>query len=179
MKLILVRHGETEENLEHILAGKNGGKLTQKGKDEAKKLGKELKEKYKIDVVFCSPLDRCVETLENILEEYPIEGQIFMSKLIEERDFGEYTGVNRDDIDWNEVDQNNKINKEMGIELLIDLVKRINLFLEDLKLEDENSTVLVISHYTPIRVMISKITGKKFDEIEVENTSITVFEKFK
>jgi len=176
MKLILIRHGETQENLDHILMGKNDGKLTQKGIDETKKIGKELKEKYKIDMVFCSPLKRCVDTLNCILDEYPIEGPVFMCKLLEERDFGEYTGVNRDDIDWNEIDQNNKINRQMGVEPLIDLVKRVDLFLEDLKLEDENSTVLVVSHYTPIKIMISKITGKKFDEIDVANTEIMEFD---
>jgi len=176
MKLILIRHSETEANINHILQGKDGGKLTLKGVEQAKKIGKELREKYKINMVFCSPLSRCVETLENILEEYPIEGEIFMSKLIEERDFGEYTGVNRDDINWKEIDQNNKINRQMGVEPLIDLVKRVNLFWEDLKLEDENSTILVISHYTPIKIIISRITGKKFDEIEVENGEIMEFE---
>jgi len=177
MKLILVRHGQTEENLEGVLSGKDDGVLTQKGRDDAKKVGKELKEKYKkINMVFCSPLGRCVDTLNCILDEYPIEGEIFMSKLIEERDFGEYTGINSDEIDWKDIDQNNKINKEMGVEPLIDLVKRVNLFFEDLKLEDENSTILVISHYNPIKIMISKMTGKTFDEIEVENTTPVEFE---
>jgi broad specificity phosphatase PhoE len=143
MKLILVRHGETEKNDE--------GVLTPKGIGQVKKVGKELKEKYKIDMVFCSPLKRAVETLENILDEYPIEGEIFMSKLIE----------------------------EMGLEPLTDFVKRVNLFLEDLKLEDENSTILVISHEGPIKIMVAKITGKKYKEMKVPNGSISVFEDFR
>lgn len=179
MKLILVRHGETEENADHIIQGRDDGKLTQKGIEQSKKVGRDLKKKYKVDMVFCSPLKRCVDTLENILCEYPIEGPIFMSKLIEERDFGEYTGVETVLVDWDEIDQDNKINREMGVESLANLLKRVNLFLEDLKLEDENSTILVISHNGPIKTMVAKITGKKFDEIEIKNGSITVFEEFK
>lgn len=178
MKLILIRHSETEANVDHFLQGRSGGKLTKKGIDQAKKIGKELKEKYKINMVFCSPLGRCVETLDNILEEYPIDGPIFMSKLIEERDFGEYTGTESILVDWEEMDQDSKINREMGVESLMEMGKRVNLFLEDLKLEDKNSTVLVISHYGPIKAIIAKITGKKWGEIEVENDLITVFEKF-
>ena len=180
MKLILVRHTETEANVKHVFQGRNDGKLTKNGIEQAKKLGKELKEKHKkIDMIFCSPLGRCVETLNNILEEYLIEGPIFMSKLIEERDFGEYTGIETVLVDWEEIDQDNKINKEMGLESLEDVKKRINLFLEDLKLEDENSTVLVVSHSGAIRMMVSIITGENFNKIEVKNASITVFEKFK
>ncbi len=151
MKLILVRHGETEENVKHVLQGKSGGKLTEKGIEQAKNLGKHLKENHKIDMVFCSPLGSCVETLNNILEEYPIEGEIFMSKLIE----------------------------KMKVESLADFVKRVNLFLEDLKLENENSTILVISHEGPIKIMVAKITGKKYEEMKVPNGSISVFEDFR
>ncbi len=179
MKLILVRHTETEANVKHIFQGRNDGKLTKNGIEQAKKLGKELKEKYKkIDMIFCSPLGRCVETLNNILEEYPIDGPIFMSKLIEERDFGEYTGVESVLVDWDELDKDNKINREMGVESLMEMRKRVNLFLEDLKLEDKNSNILIVSHYGPIKMMTSIITGKDLDRVEVENGSITVFEKF-
>lgn len=176
MKLILIRHGETEENANHIVSGIDESKLTKKGIEQAKKAGKELNEKYKVDMVFCSPLKRCVDTLENILCEYPFEGQIFMSKLIEERDFGEYTGMEDVLVDWEEIDKDNKINREMGVESLSELEKRINLFLEDLKLEDEGSTVLVVSHDWAIRMMISKITGKDLDEIKVDNAEINEFE---
>ncbi|MFA6361822.1 MAG: histidine phosphatase family protein [Candidatus Shapirobacteria bacterium] len=176
MKLILVRHGESEANANNVLQGIDGGKLTKKGIDQAKNLGKELKEKYKIDMIFCSPLNRCMETLEAILSEYPIEGQILISKLIEERDFGEYTGVETHLINWKEVDEDNKINEELGVESLANLKKRANLFLEDLKLEDKDSTILVVSHHGPIRMMISILTGENFEEIKVENASIIEFE---
>jgi broad specificity phosphatase PhoE len=179
MKLILVRHGETEANVKHILQGKEGGKLTLKGREQIKHLAKHLKEDHKIDMVFCSPLDRCVETLNIILDEYPIEGEIFMSKLIEERDFGEYTGVETHLIDWEELNKDNKINREMEVESLADMEKRVDLFLEDLKLEDEDKTILVVSHHGPIRIMVSRLTGKNSEEIEIENGSALVFEEFK
>lgn len=175
MKLILVRHGETEANVNHILQGRSDGKLTAKGIEQAKVVGKELKEKYKVDMVFCSPLSRAVETLENILSEYPIEGEVFMCKLLMERDFGEYSEMETQLIDWEEMDKDNKINKEMGVESLADLRKRSELFLEDLKLEDAK-TVLVVSHSGPIRMMVNKLTGKSFDEIEVKNAEIIEFE---
>jgi len=175
MKLILARHGESEANVIHRF-GLDDVKLTLKGIEQAKTVGKELKEKYKIDMVFCSPFKRCVETLEAILIEYPIDGPIFMSKLIQERDFGEYIGMETQLVDWEEMDRDNKINDEMGVESLANLGKRINLFLEDLKLEDKNSTILVVSHREAIRMMISKITGKNFEETEARNAEIMEFD---
>jgi len=175
MKLILIRHGESEANCDRKLAVEET-KLTQKGIRQAKETGKKLKEKYKIDMVFCSPLKRCVETLESILVEFPIEGPIFMSKLIIERELGEYKGIDFQLIDFEELDQKNKINDEMGVESLVDLKKRINLFLEDLKLEDESSTILVVSHHGPIRMIVNELTGKSIDEIKVNNAEIMEFE---
>ena len=178
MKLILVRHGETESNIKHILQGKDDGKLTSRGIEQAKKVGKELKEKYKVDMVFCSPLGRCVETLNHILEQYPIGGEIFMSKLIEERDFGEFTGVESSLIDWEKLNQDNKINKEMEVEGWGEVKKRVELFMEDLKLEDENKTILIVSHAGPIKIMINILTDKEltYQEIKVENAQILEFD---
>ena len=176
MKLILVRHGETDANKNGIIQGVDDNKLNSTGIKQAKEVGKELKKKYKIDMVFCSPLVRCVETLNNILEEYLIEGEIFMCKLIEERDFGEYTGVEEKNINEKELNQKNKLTEEMGVEDIESLKKRSQLFLEDLKLEDENKTILVISHHGPIRMMINKLTGENVDDIKVENGKILEFD---
>ncbi len=177
MKLIIVRHGETVANTKKILQGKDGGKLNEKGIKQAQEAGKHLKN-HKIDMVFCSPLDRCVETLNNILEEYPIESEIFMSNLIEERDFGEYTGTDSSMINWKELDEDNKVNREMGVESWNDVKKRVELFMEDLKLEDGEKTVLIVSHAGPIRIMINKITNQElpYEEIEVNNGQVMEFD---
>lgn len=176
MKLLIVRHGETVANSKKILQGKDGGKLNEKGIKQAQEAGKHLKN-HKIDMVFCSPLDRCVETLNNILEECPIDSEIFMSNLIEERDFGEYTGTDSSMINWKELDEDNKVNREMGVESWNDVKKRVELFMEDLKLEDGEKTILIVSHAGPIRVMINKINNKDLDymEIEVNNGQVLEF----
>lgn len=178
MKLIIVRHGQTIANSKKIIQGKIGGKLTEKGIEQAKEVGKHLKEHHKIDMVFCSPLDRCVETLNNILEEYPIEGEILMSNLIEERSFGEWEGMEDYMIDWEKLDEDSEENQEMGVESWKDMGKRVELFLEDLKLEDGEKTILIVSHGGPIRLMINKITNQElpYGEIEVKNGQIFEFD---
>jgi len=176
MKLILLRHGETDANKNGIIQGVDDNKLNETGINQAREVGKELKKKFKVDMVFCSPLIRCVETLNNILEECPIEGEIVMCKLIQERDYGEYSGMSNKMVNKEDLNNDNTINQEMGLESLESLSKRTLLFLEDLKLEDENKTILVISHHGPIKIMVNKLTGKKLDEIKIENAQIMEFD---
>jgi len=175
MKLILIRHGQSVANAKKEVQGREEGKLTEAGIKQAKEAGKYLKENFKIDMVFCSPLKRCVETLENILSQYPIEGEILLSKLLEERDFGEYSGTPENMIDWEEINADNQINLEMGIESLGDLKKRAVLFLEDLKMENPEKTVLVVSHNEILKEMISKLTDSK-REAKIDNAKPMVFD---
>jgi 2,3-bisphosphoglycerate-dependent phosphoglycerate mutase len=178
MKLILVRHGETEENAKKIIQGQTDNSLNENGRAQAKEVGRQLKGKYKIDIVFCSPLKRCQETLEEILSECSIDGEICMSCLIKERDFGEYTGVETNLIDWEEIYEDNKVNEEMGVESQSKLEKRVELFLEDLKLEEGDKTVLIVSHGGPIMAMINKLTGQsmKYPETKIKNAEVMEFD---
>jgi len=174
MKLIIVRHGETDENDKKIIQGLTDNCLNEKGRAQAKEAGRQLKEKQKIDMVFCSPLQRCKETLEEILSECPIDGEIFMSSLIQERDFGEYAGVEAHLINWDEIYEDNKVNEEMGVESQSKLEKRVNLFLEDLKLEGDEKTVLIVSHGGPIMAMVNKINNQnsRYPEVKIKNAEI-------
>jgi broad specificity phosphatase PhoE len=58
------------------------------------------------------------------------------------------------------------------------LEKRIELFLEDLKLEEGKETVLVISHGGPIMAMVNKLSDKKlrYPESSINNGEIIEFD---
>src|SRR3989338_4033624 len=70
MKLILVRHGLTEENIKKITQGQTHGKLYPQGIIQAKKVGLKLKDE-KIDVVYSSDLKRAVDTTKEIIKFHP------------------------------------------------------------------------------------------------------------
>ena len=64
MKLVLLRHGQSEWNLENKFTGWTDVDLTEKGVAEAKNAGKLIKsEKIKIDLVFTSVLKRAINTM--------------------------------------------------------------------------------------------------------------------
>jgi 2,3-bisphosphoglycerate-dependent phosphoglycerate mutase len=97
--LVLVRHGESEWNLKNLFTGWKDVDLTQKGIAEARTAGRKLKAQgLSFDVAFTSVLIRAKRSLDLILEEM---GQtripVFLDKALNERDYGDLSGLNKDD----------------------------------------------------------------------------------
>ena len=99
-KLILVRHGQSEWNLENRFTGWVDVDLAPKGKLEACKAGELIKEKkIKIDYFFTSFQKRAIKTLNLILNTLRIkENEIFKAWQLNERHYGSLTGLNKDEM---------------------------------------------------------------------------------
>ena len=98
--LILVRHGQSEWNLENRFTGWVDVDLAPKGKLEACKAGELLKEKnLKIDYFFSSYQKRAVNTLKLIHNTLRIKDvQITNAWQLNERHYGALTGLNKDEM---------------------------------------------------------------------------------
>lgn len=97
--LVLVRHGQSEWNEKNLFTGWRDPDLTEKGVEEAKAAGRALKEAgYSFDVSFTSDLSRAQRTNDLILAEL---GQsdlpIIRNQALNERDYGDLAGLNKDD----------------------------------------------------------------------------------
>lgn len=94
-RLVLLRHGESQWNLENRFTGWVDVPLSPKGIDEAKAAGKKLTG-YRFDRAFTSVLARAIETLRLVLE---VAGQsaipIEKDKALNERMYGELQGLNK------------------------------------------------------------------------------------
>lgn len=93
--LVLVRHGQSQWNLENKFTGWVDVDLTPKGEEEAKAAGQKLKG-VKFDKAFTSDLKRAQRTLQIILNEInqtklPIE----KDKALNERHYGDLQGLNK------------------------------------------------------------------------------------
>jgi 2,3-bisphosphoglycerate-dependent phosphoglycerate mutase len=97
-RLVLVRHGESEWNRKNIFTGIRNPDLTDKGVIEAVWAGRVLKgEGLHFDIAFTSKLKRAQNTLDIILGEIGGEpAQIFEDPALNERDYGELSGLNKD-----------------------------------------------------------------------------------
>ena len=74
IKLVLVRHGQSEWNLENRFTGWTDVNLSEKGVNEAIEAGRVLKQKgFKFDLAFTSVLKRAEDTLSYILKEKGLE----------------------------------------------------------------------------------------------------------
>lgn len=70
MKLVLIRHGESEWNLENRFTGWTDVELSKTGIKEAAKAGRELKAAgFDFDVCYTSYLKRAIHTLNVVLDE--------------------------------------------------------------------------------------------------------------
>jgi 2,3-bisphosphoglycerate-dependent phosphoglycerate mutase len=97
--LVLVRHGESEWNKLNLFTGWKDPDLTAKGVAEATAAGQRLKAAgLSFDVAFTSRLTRAQRTLKLILAEL---GQSDLpttqDQALNERDYGELSGLNKDD----------------------------------------------------------------------------------
>lgn len=96
-KLILVRHGQSLWNLENRFTGWVDVPLTEKGREEAMNAGVRLRG-ISIDVAYTSSLRRAQHTLDLILETIPLDVPIIRDQALNERDYGDLAGLNKDDM---------------------------------------------------------------------------------
>lgn len=97
--LVLVRHGQSEWNLKNLFTGWRDVDLTEQGVSEAKEAGRKLKAQGLVfDVAYTSALKRAQRTLDLLLAEMDQTGlKIVRDQALNERDYGDLSGLNKDD----------------------------------------------------------------------------------
>ena len=96
-QLVLIRHGQSQWNLENRFTGWIDIPLSPKGEEEARKAGEKIKG-FKFDKVYTSALQRAIKTYEIAAEvagfnNIPVE----KDKALNERMYGDLQGLNKDD----------------------------------------------------------------------------------
>ena len=97
IKLVLIRHGESEWNKLNLFTGWTDVELSEKGVEEAKLGGKLLKEGgYRFDIAFTSTLRRAIHTLWHVLDGVE---QAYLPVIkdyhLNERHYGALQGLNK------------------------------------------------------------------------------------
>lgn len=97
--LVLVRHGQSEWNLQNLFTGWRDPDLTERGVAEAQAAGRGLKrDGYGFDVAFTSELVRAQRTCALILEEMGLsEIPVLRARALNERDYGDLSGLNKNE----------------------------------------------------------------------------------
>ena len=97
MKLVLLRHGESEWNKLNLFTGWTDVELSDKGREEAKQAGILLKnEGYDFDICYTSFLKRAIHTLNTVLDEMDRAWlPVIKSWKLNERHYGALQGLNK------------------------------------------------------------------------------------
>jgi len=141
--LYFVRHGQTADNVNHILTGRMDIPLNDEGIKQVEQAGIESKDLH-FDIIFCSPLNRARQTCEAI-NKYHNTPVIISEELIE-RTYGKYEGKPSSSIDrekcWNYfLDMDKK-----GMEPPKSIFGRVYAFLDKIKEEYKDKNVLIVAH---------------------------------
>jgi 2,3-bisphosphoglycerate-dependent phosphoglycerate mutase len=173
--LILVRHGQSEWNLKNLFTGWRNPNLTELGETEARATGKKLKAKGIVpDLYYTSALRRAQHTLDLMLEEMGISDvTIVRHTALNERDYGDLSGLNKDDAraKWGEeqvlIWRRSYDVPPPGGESLKDTAARTLPYYEReiLPQLQAGKTVLIAAHGNSLRALVMAIENLTPDEI--------------
>lgn len=169
MKLLIVRHGETIENVQRICQGQTHGTLSVKGVEDAKKAGLRLKH-FSIDCCYTSDLHRATDTTRYITEFRPAL-VIHEDVRLRERYFGSFQGqVFPESLsDFTPPEETETIEA---------IQARLLDFLSDMKYHHPRQTILIVSHGFTIRVLFSIFMNLPATGLEtlddIENASLSI-----
>jgi 2,3-bisphosphoglycerate-dependent phosphoglycerate mutase len=180
-KLILLRHGQSQWNLENKFTGWKNVPLTEKGETEAKKAGELIKKhNISIDRVFSSVLERANRTAEIAIIHAALNNLLENKKLImtcseklNERDYGDLVGLNKQETadkfgkDQVHIWRRSYDTPPPNGESLKDVVERVSpYFKENIKpLIDKGENVLIAAHGNSLRAMMIELGMYKSEEI--------------
>ena len=174
MNLILIRHGQSEWNALNQFTGWRDPYLTAKGIEEAHNAGRIINNlKINFDLVFTSALIRAQNTAEIILKEINQPLSTIKNQALNERNYGDLAGLNKDDARKRWGDEQVHIWRRSydipppGGESLKDTGERVLPFFmkEILPYVCEGKNVLVAAHGNSLRSLIKFLDNISDEDI--------------
>ncbi|NJO69402.1 MAG: histidine phosphatase family protein [Bacteroidetes bacterium] len=179
-KFLLIRHALTDSVGVRLSGRIPGLSLNKEGKKQSIELTQRLAH-FNLDAIYCSPLERAVETAFPIAKWHKLE--IFTSDDFIEIDFGIWTNLTieelRNDpvfVSFNSFRSKTRI---PGGELMDEAQRRIVNGLKKLNIRYPNKTVAIISHADLIKSAIAYFAGIHLDfmvRIEISPASVSIIE---
>ena len=146
--IYIIRHGQTDWNIEHRTQGHTDIALNINGIKLAELISQKIAN-LKIDNIISSDLKRAYMTAQIINKKF--NKNIETDKRLREFSFGTLEGITREKITPEIWDDFNKNPKKFNAEKREEIFKRIKSFINDIKSNDKN--ILVVTHGGPIRMI--------------------------
>lgn len=147
MKLLIIRHGESEADILDVHEGRADFNLTEKGHTQAQAMAEYLKEHYSLHKIYASPLKRAFQTATHLSEAVGIP--IITEERLMEFNNGLIAGLS-----WAEADEKYPLVPNLPVhasvyeqESKLEFRYRAEYILSKIIAEnDEDSTVAIVSH---------------------------------
>jgi len=185
-QLILVRHGQSEWNQQNLFTGWRDPDLTERGVREARNAGRALKaEGIKFTIAFTSELMRAQKTCALLLEEQgQSDLQTIRNVALNERDYGDLSGLNKDDAreKWGEeqvhIWRRSFDTPPPGGESLKDTAERVLPYFNNTIMPRirAGENVLVAAHGNSLRALVMVLDG--LGETEITQVNIATGEPY-
>jgi ribonuclease H / adenosylcobalamin/alpha-ribazole phosphatase len=159
---ILLRHGDTRLSPEHRFSGLSDEPLSAAGSRQVSAAAQRLARGSPIDAIVSSPLKRAAATAAIVADELGLAPAT--DDDLRETDFGEWEGFTFSEIQdrWPAaVDawQHDPQQAPPGGESFADTARRVNRACERILRDHQGETVLVVSHITPIKILLCRALG--------------------
>ena len=180
--LVLLRHGQSQWNLENRFTGWTDVSLTPAGRSDAVLAGKSLKD-MRFDVVFMSRLKRSPETLEGFIEGHGQQDiPVIVDSALNERHYGELQGLNKSETIKKFGEEQVKLwrrsysTRPPGGESIEDCERRTWPFFRQYVLPElvVGKNVLIVAHGNSLRPIIKNLDGMKPDDAAIMEISCSV-----
>ena len=179
--IYLTRHGETEWNEKKLIQGHTDIPLNTKGKEQAKLLGKQLKD-IDFDVVFSSDLLRAANSAEIIIKEK--EMTVIKIKALRERFFGRFEGKSLTEMRkaFGEVmlvtKEKQKKLKIYDVENDEEIITRLIPFMKKIAKQYIGKKILMVTHGGLLRAFLSYVNYEvpEYSDRPMKNTGYLIIE---
>jgi len=175
MKLFVLRHGETNENITGMMQGDMDTVLNEKGCCQALSVRDKVLESN-IDLVISSPKKRAIKTAMLAAPNIPL----ILDDRLRSRNHGEFEGMRRDEININDYWNLKKNNQYIKAESVQDLFDRVESLLKEIKEKYNDKNVLLVTHSGIVRILYYYFNGIPEDgdlmEYESHNCSFEQYE---
>ena len=159
--IYIIRHGETDYNVEKRMQGQTDIPLNDEGRNLARQIAEEFKD-IKLDAIISSDLKRASETADIINSYHNLN--VKHDSRLREFNYGTIEGKLRDELGPEVWEEYNRNPSAFQAETMEDIFERVKNFWKEIKSGYKGQNILVVSHGGPIKV--SKYyfdNGDKFD----------------
>lgn len=182
MRLIVVRHGETQWNVQKRTQGTTDTKLTTKGERQAQQLSHRI-QAMQVDGIVTSPLQRACETARIIA--LPNHKTISIDAALIEIRFGKWEGLTFDEIGeqypqelsvWSKTPHLSEIPQAESVN---EVIARVDDFLARMQLNHKDETIAAVTHSLPSKLIVARSIGLPLENIHslrIDNASLTVID---